>query len=128
MKQRVLTSIGIGIVGIPVLMLSKYIIYPIFLGLLSMIAVWELFRVFGIQKRYEVSVPAYIIAGLLPVFAHSFFTHGEQSGYILVMGAVLFAFLLYLAAVCVIGKEIVIRKNKDKADEKQRRSKAKEPA
>ena len=35
MKERIITSIGIGIVGIPVLVLSRYIVYPIFLGLLS---------------------------------------------------------------------------------------------
>lgn len=120
MKQRVLTSIGIGVVGIPVLILSKYIIYPIFLGLLSLIGVWELLRVFGIQKRYEVSVPAYTISGLLPVFAHDSITHGEHNAYLLITGAAIFAFLLYLAMICVIGKEIVLRKNEQKADGKQR--------
>ena len=113
MKERVLTSIGIGIVGLPVLMLSKYIVYPLFLGLLSLIAVWELLRVFGFQKRYEISLPAYLVAGLLPVFAHETFTKGEQNGYLLVLGAVIFAFLLYLAAACVIGKEIVMKKNEE---------------
>ena len=121
MKQRVLTSIGIGIVGIPVLMFSRYIIYPIFLGLLSAIGVWELLRVFGVQKRYEVSIPAYAIAGLLPVFAYEYFTGGQPSTYLLITGAVIFAFLLYLAMICVIGKEIVLRKNEENADgEKQR--------
>ena len=78
MKQRVLTAIGIGIVGIPVILFSRYIVYPLFLGLLSAIGVWELLRVFGIEKRIEISVPSYLIAGLLPVFAHSFFTGGED--------------------------------------------------
>ena len=44
MKQRVLTSLGIGVVVIPIMILSKYIVYPIFLGLISVIAVWELLR------------------------------------------------------------------------------------
>ena len=109
MKQRVLTSIGIGIVGIPIIVLSKFIVYPIFLGLLSAIAVWELLRVFGLHKRYEVSVPAYVIAALLPTFAHDTFTKGDEIKYILVVASVIFAYLLYLAAVCVISKEAIMR-------------------
>ena len=111
MKQRVLTSLGIGVVVLPIMILSKYIIYPIFLGIISAIAVWELLRVFGFQKRYEISLPSYLIAGLLPIFAHSYFTRGDQKGYLLLEAIVVFAFLLYLAAVCVIGKEIVMKRN-----------------
>ena len=117
MKQRVLTAIGIGIVGIPVVLLSKYIIYPIFLGLLAAIAVWELFRVFGFEKRYEISVPAYLISGLLPIFAHDFFTKGNQSAYLLVTAAVIFAYLLYLAAICVVSKEMLMIRNESEPDE-----------
>ena len=116
MKQRILTSIGIGIVGIPILILSRYVVYPIFLGMLSAIAVWEFLRVFGFEKRYEISVPAYLVSGLLPIFAHDTFTHGDQSGYLLLTGAVVFAFLLYLAVACVIGKELILQRNAKKSD------------
>ena len=114
MKQRILTAIGIGIVGVPILMLSKYIVYPIFLGLLSVIAVWELLRVFGFQKRHEISLPAYALAGLLPIFAHDTFTGGNQGAYLLVLGAAVFAFLLYLVTACVVGKELVMKKNEER--------------
>ena len=117
MKERVLTAIGIGIVGIPIIMFSRFIVYPIFLGLLSVIAVWELLRVFGFEKRYEISIPAYLVAGLLPVFAHDYFTHGERISYLLIVGVVIFSFLLYLAMVCVIGKEIVIRRNEERPED-----------
>ncbi len=107
MKERVLTAIGIGIVGIPVMLLSEYLVYPIFLGLLSAIGVWELMRVFDLHKVYKVSVPAYAIGALLPLFAHSMFTPADgQKNYIITVFAVIFAFLLYLAAVCVLDKEI----------------------
>lgn len=121
MKERVITSIGIGIVGIPILMLSGYIVYPVFLGLLAAIAVWELLRVFGFEKRYEISVPAYLVSGLLPTFAHDTFTGGATASYLLVLGAVIFAFLLYLVAACVVGKEMLMRRNAESDDgEKQR--------
>ena len=115
MKERLITGIGIGIVGIPVLLFSRYIVYPIFLGLLSVIAVWELLRVFGVGKKYAVSIPAYIIAGVFPIFAHdSFISWDKHSDYLLLIAAVMFAYLMYLAAVCVFGKEIgLARAEKD---------------
>lgn len=117
MKQRVITAVGIGIIVIPIMVFSKYIVYPIFLGLISAIAAWEMLRVFGFEKRYEISLPAYAVAGLLPVFAHDYFTHGERISYLLIVGVVIFSFLLYLAMVCVIGKEIVIRRNEERPED-----------
>ena len=116
MKQRVLTSLGIGVVVIPIMLFSKYIVYPIFLGIISAIAVWELLRVFGFQKRYEISLPSYLVAGLLPVFAHDYFTRGDQKGYLLLTAIVVFSFLLYLAMICVIGKEILMKQNEKEED------------
>ena len=117
MKQRVITAIGIGIVVIPIMLLSKYIVYPIFLGIISAIATWEMLRVFGFDKRFEISLPAYAVSGLLPVFAHNYFTGGNTRSYILVEGIAIFFFLLYLAVVCVVGKEIVIRRNEERPDD-----------
>ena len=113
MKQRVITSLGIGAVVIPIMIFSKYIVYPIFLGIISAIAVWELLRVFGFEKRCEISFPSYLIASLLPLFAHDYFTRGDQKSHLLLVATVLFVFLLYLAAVCVIGKEILMKHNGD---------------
>lgn len=121
MKQRVITAIGIGIILIPIMVFSKYIVYPLFLGLISAIAAWEMLRVFGFEKRYEISLPAYAVAGLLPVFAHDYFTGGDRIGYLLVVGIVIFSFLLYLAMVCVIGKEIVIRRNEERPEDGKQR-------
>lgn len=121
MKQRVITAIGIGIIVIPIMVFSKYIVYPLFLGLISAVAAWEMLRVFGFEKRYEISLPAYAVAGLLPVFAHDYFTHGERIDYLLVVGIVIFSFLLYLAMVCVIGKEIVIRRNEERPEDGKQR-------
>ena len=106
MKERVITAVGIGIVGIPIVLFSKFIVYPIFLGLLSLIAVWELLRVFGLHRNYVLSVPAYIIAAALPLFAHTTFigTDGHKD-YILAVAATLFAYLLYIEVVTVFQRE-----------------------
>ena len=121
MKQRVITAVGIGIVVIPIMVLSKYIVYPIFLGIISAIAAWEMLRVFGFDKRFEISLPAYAVAGLLPVFAHDYFTGGNTKSYILLEGIVIFSFLVYLAVVCVIGKEIVMTRNEERPDDGKQR-------
>ena len=121
MKERILTAIGIGVVGVPVLMLSRYIVYPIFLGFLAAIAVWELLRVLGFEKRYEISVPSYAISGLLPIFAHDIFTHGNTAGYLLVISATVFAFLLYLITACVVGKELTVRRNEKRESEDKKK-------
>ena len=81
MKQRIITSLGIGAVVIPIMIFSAYVIYPIFLGIISAIAAWELLRVFGFDRRFEISLPSYLVAGLLPAFAHDFFIHGDQISY-----------------------------------------------
>lgn len=118
MKERVITGIGIGVVGIPIVILSGYIVYPIFLGLMALIGVWELLRVFGLNKNYEIAIPAYLISLLLPVFAHDSITPKEkQSGYLLIVATVMFAFLLYLVAVCVIKKEQQLSKLNDSGED-----------
>ncbi len=106
MKVRILTALGIAAVGIPIVLFSDYIIYPLFLGMLSCLGVWELLRVFGLHRCFIVSIPAYAVSALLPVFAYDLFTPSHaQAGYLLLVSGVLFAYLLYLSAVCVFSKE-----------------------
>ena len=66
MKERVITSIFIVLVCVPVLLLSKYIVYPLFLSVLSVIALTELFRCVGLHKKYAVAVPCYLAAAAMP--------------------------------------------------------------
>ncbi len=111
MKVRIITGIGIGVVVIPILIFSHYIVYPIFLGLMSMIGVWELLRVFKLDKSYAIALPSYLMSISFPMLAHDSIVPKErQTDYLLLMAAVAFAFLLYLIAVCVVSKEKQISK------------------
>lgn len=106
MKERVLTGMGIVAVLVPILIFSEYIVYPIAMGILALIGVWELLRVFGLQKSYEISIPAYLVSALLPTLAHNSLTPaGRHGDYLLFAMCVIFAYLLYLIAVCVFKKE-----------------------
>lgn len=105
MKVRILTAIGIFIVGLPILLFSDTLVYPIALGILSTIAAWELLRVLGHAKRLVVAIPACAVAGLLPFFASSVFVPREkQMSYIAVIALALFLFMLYLMCVAVLSR------------------------
>ncbi len=66
MKKRTITAVFLLLVCIPILILSKYIVYPLFLSALSVVGLIELFRCIGLNKNYLLALPAYIIAGALP--------------------------------------------------------------
>ena len=103
MKIRVLTAAGIALFGIPLLIFSHLIIYSIALGVLSLMAIFELLRVLGLDKRYAVSAPAYLVALAMPLFAHSIFGI-DSLKYIPILAGVLFAYLLYLAFLAVFNR------------------------
>lgn len=89
-----------AVVGIPILVFSEYLIFAIALGLLSLIAVFEMFRVIGIEKKYFLSVPAYLIALAFPVLAY-YFAASHTFGFLLLGAAALFVYLIYTFFVAV---------------------------
>jgi len=102
MKVRLLTALGILVFGLPLLIFSEYIIYPIALGVLSALATWEVLRVLGLHRKLVVSIPSYILAALLPFFSYGlFFGPDTQINYILILALSLFAYMFYLIAVSV---------------------------
>lgn len=105
MKVRVITAIVMAIVGVPLLLFSEYIIYAIAAGILCLFSVFELLRCLGMEKKYYISIPAYLLALLLPFFGYkSFFGPDEHLTYILVCALALFAFLIYLTFVAVLSR------------------------
>ena len=103
MKVRVITSIFILAVAIPVATFSEYIVYPIVLSLLSGIAVFEMLRVIGLQKCWSLAVPAYLIAIAAPICSY-FITDAHRIFYLLAVFVVLFCYLIYTMAVAVFSK------------------------
>ena len=104
MKVRLLTSLGILVLGLPLLLLSKFIIYPLGLALVSTVCSWELLRVFGMHKRWAISVPTLIMAPVMPFLTfYEFLPREKHTSYLLALAMVIFAYLLYLAAVAVLA-------------------------
>lgn len=105
MKVRILTAAAMAIVGIPILIFSKYIVFPIVLALLCLIGVYEMLRVLGINKDYFVSVPAYLMSLAAPILAYFF--SGEKIVTVVFLTAVaaaLFVYLIYLYFVAVFKR------------------------
>ncbi len=107
MRIRTITSAILLAVMVPVLLLSKYLIYPVALALFSAAAVFELLRVIGVHKIWKLSVPAYIIALALPVLTHDIFLDSNpelQKNYMLFAVSVVFGYMLYSMALAVFSK------------------------
>ncbi len=107
MRIRTITSAILLAVMVPVLILSKYLIYPIVLALFALAAVFELLRVIGVHKMWKISVPAYIISLALPVLTHDIFLDSNpefQKNYMLFAVAVVFGYMLYIMAFAVFSK------------------------
>ncbi len=103
MKIRVLTSIGIIVVGLLLVVFSGYIVYPIALALLAAIALFEILRVMGAYKMWALSVPAFIISPAFPILA--FFVKGEWVVYyLLILAAYLFVYMIWLMGVSVFSR------------------------
>jgi len=102
MKVRTITAAIILAVAIPILIFSKYIVYPIALALVALAAVFELLRVIGAHREWIISVPAYIISLALPLSAY-FVTESTRIIYLLSAAAVVFAYMLYLMCAAVFS-------------------------
>lgn len=100
MKTRIITAAVMAAVGIPILIFSRYIIFPIALSLLSVIAVFEMLRALGVHKNYTLTAPVYVIALAMPTLTY-FFAEDYTLAFILVTAALLFAYLLYMFFVAV---------------------------
>ena len=69
MKVRILTGLCIAALGIPLLIFSHLIIYPIVLAALSLIALYEFYRVMRVEKNLALTIPTYLIGMVFPILA-----------------------------------------------------------
>ena len=103
MKTRIITSVAILAVIVPIVLLSEYIVYPILIAALSAIAVFEMLRALGMEKEWFVSVPAYLYAVAFP-FSCFYVSRDRLYVFLLILAVLVFSYLLYLMAVSVFSK------------------------
>ena len=100
MKQRIITSIGIAAVGIPILVFSQYIIFQIALGALAAVAMYEALGALGLRRDLFLAIPAYLITAAAPFCAY-FVNKDWQINYILVLCIAFFAYMMWTFGICV---------------------------
>ena len=106
MKTRIITSVFITIVLVAILLLSNTIAYSIALSILATIAANEVLKVYDVDKKYLVSVPAYITAAAMPTlsFVMTEVMEKAASEFIIALALVMFVLMLYLFVVAVFAK------------------------
>jgi len=100
MKTRILTALVMAVVGIPLLIFSQYIIYPIAAGILAVFSIYEMSGVIGVRKNLALTIPAYIVALITPIFAY-FFSH-RVTDFIFIALLVIVAVMLYMFGYAVV--------------------------
>ena len=103
MKVRILTALGMAVVGIPILIFSEYLIFPIAIALLAVAALFEMFRAIGIERNYFLSAPAYVLSMTLPILAY-YYAEKYTYGFLLLSVAALFIYMIYTFFVAVFKR------------------------
>ena len=67
MLKRIITSLVAVCVLVPILFLSHTWVFPIAVAIVSVICLFEMFKCMGLDKKLAVTIPAYLIALLLPI-------------------------------------------------------------
>ena len=88
---------------IPLVIFSGYLIYPVALSAMAVIAVFEVLRVIGAHKNLAVAIPAYIFTAAFPILAYFVKTHFIPE-YILSIAATMFVYMLWLMGASVFSK------------------------
>ena len=91
-------------IGIPVLCLSDYIIYPIALSILGVIAVWELLGLTAFRKNIAICLPSYAIVIALPIICYGMRTNEEAMAFLIGASATALCLMLYLIGFAVIKR------------------------
>ena len=103
MKERTITSVAIIAVALPIVILSGYILYPIVLSMLAVIATFELLRVMGAHKNWAMSIPAYLLSAIFPTAAY-FVEPGTVVHLLIIFAGCMFIYLLWLMGVCIFSR------------------------
>ena len=103
MKSRVLTSVAIVACALLLVICSEYIVFPIALALLAVIAVFEILRVIGVHKKLLLAVPAYILAIAFPISAYFVKSEGVIT-FLLILAAIVYVYLMWLMGVSIFSK------------------------
>lgn len=100
MLKRIITSIVGCAILLPVLIYSDTFVLPIAVTIVTLIALYEMFKCIGLHNSLAMTLPAYFIAGILPTVAKLAKGADMISG---LMCAFAMLYIVYLLSVAVFG-------------------------
>ena len=102
MKVRTITGAVITALFAVPCIFSDYVVYPIVIALLCVVAMFEMLRTLGAQNRVALAIPSYLLAAALPLgtfWADDVF--GGVKKYLALVALALVVFLIYVLAFSV---------------------------
>ena len=104
MLKRIITAIVGCAILLPVLIFSGTYVLPIAVTIVTLIALFEMFRCIGVAQKLTITLPAYFIAGILPIVAKL----GNGRGIIMEIACALsMLYAVYLLSVSVFNHKKV---------------------
>lgn len=108
MKERIVTGVILALILLPIIGFSEYIIYPILMSLLTVTALFEMFRVIGVVKDLYLTVPPYLFGAVLPLLAYFMMQRGQEHFNVFsVLSMCVLLYLFYLFIVLIVRYERV---------------------
>ena len=109
MLVRIITgAVAIG-VFIPVCIFSDTMVFPVVIGLMCLIGVYEMAKCLGFEKKYAITIPMYLVALILPMLRHDkydiLFNH--NNAYLAFAMIILFSMLIYVLAYVMLKKNTI---------------------
>lgn len=109
MLVRIITgAVAIG-VFIPVCIFSDTMVFPVVIGLMCLIGVYEMAKCLGFEKKYAITIPMYLVALILPMLRHDkydiLFNH--NNAYLAFAMIIFFGMLIYVLAYVMLKKNTI---------------------
>lgn len=101
MLKRIVTGIvAIGIL-IPILIFSHTAILPVALAVIAVISLYELFKCFGYEKNWALTLPLYAISAVVPLLMRYFPLIGSWLDAMRIIAIAAILYIIYLFALIV---------------------------
>lgn len=114
MKTRILTGIVAIALFVPVCIFSDYVVFPIVISILSAIGVYEMSKCMGMEKKYALMIPMYIVSIALPMIGYyEFFKNMRIRGSLFLGVSMILLFFVLIYALAYV----MFRKNQDKVND-----------
>lgn len=104
MMTRIITAVVGLLILSPFLLFSGTFIFEIFIILMAVIGIFEMFNCLKLNKKYYITIPAYLLAGIVPVLARNI----ETSLFFKLLFFLFFLYMFYLMVVSVFSKGTIL--------------------